>query len=189
MNIDELGDISFHTEPSAVATNPSTAPSRSSTELRFVDRYVVPDFVFFEYVWQAPTGRCNRKIILVIEIKRLHRSLCFLPRQPDLFTKRLDELMEEVINGQIWEQVQHAFLEFPHQDKMYAMCIFGEYWKLVGFKRTHTANNATQNKNELPTIVKTMETSIYRILREDNDDFHTQFKRRFTEVTNIMSRV
>jgi hypothetical protein len=88
-------------------------------------------------MWNIGPGRFEaevngRDIASLWEIKPFDDDLFFA--SPKALRKRVEFIMDRTL-AQIQTQVQFAFTEFPHQDKISTFCIVGLYWRAMDFRR------------------------------------------------------
>ncbi|KIM72542.1 hypothetical protein PILCRDRAFT_16033, partial [Piloderma croceum F 1598] len=142
---------------------------------------------------EAATGMWNigrfgaevngRDIASLWEIKPFDDNLFFV--SPKALRKRVEFIMDRTL-AQIQTQVQFAFTEFPHQDKISTFCIVGLYWRAMDF---HCDQMPTLPKSKLSDpdysaenvdFIPCRTTAIYPLFNGSQTDYHTEFKKNWT---------
>jgi hypothetical protein len=118
----------------------------------------------------------------------------FVPVIAELKTPKPDgDLHQQYLkmSRQILLQVKVAFSFAPHQHHVHLICIVGTKWKFVEFTKTsmdtwnEPTDDAEYNKKDWEgdaSRLCSMSTSWCELLNPNGDDFHQQFKRRWTGV-------
>jgi hypothetical protein len=125
----------------------------------------------------------GRDIASLWEIKPFDDNCFFL--SPKLLGELVAHIMQQSFS-QIQTQVQFAFNEFPHQDKISAFCIVGFYWKAMDFRRDqmprlpHSRLSDPDYAPEHVDFQPCRATAIYPLLNQSGTDYHSEFKRNWT---------
>ena len=125
----------------------------------------------------------GREIASLWEIKPFYDDMFFM--STNALKKRVEFIMDQTLT-QIQTQVQFAFTEFPHQDKISAFCIVGLYWRAMDFRRDQMPtlpksklsdpNYSAENVDFIPCRT----TAVYPLFNKSQTDYHTEFKKNWT---------
>jgi hypothetical protein len=119
------------------------------------------------------------------EIKPFDENLFFV--SPKALGKRVEFIMDQTLAQiQTQTQVQFAFTEFPHQDKISTFCIVGLYWRAMDFRhdqmpalpqsKLFDPDYSAENIDFIPCRT----TAIYPLFNRSQTDYHTEFKKNWT---------